>query len=621
LSFFTAAAIPLMMSRLKRPSAKAAAAPATRGSALVESSSMLRAFRLFFQAPGSQPFIVLACLIVAGFAEALSFGALVPAVALIETSSSALGSPIIELTRNAFGRLGIPVTIGALTAFVAIGMTVKAALSFGAIGIAARARVRLLTVLRQNLIEALLAARWSYFADQRFGKIANTIGTDIMNAGNAYIAAARYIAGLFQTFALAVVAFLISWKAMAVGIAIAFLLVILLRGFLGSSYRSGLTHFRRTADLVALLVDTLNNLKALKAMNRNEPVAALMAKHSHAAQRARLKQELLKTGLQNSQVALTAIIFSAALYFAATTLRMPLAGLIGLGVFVFRIVQTFAKSQSFLQLVTESEGGYWRTLECIENIRSAAEDDIGTLVPTLDHGCVFENVSFSHAAKPILIDVNLEIPKSAITVLQGVSGAGKTTTIDLLTGLHRPSSGRILIDGVDLRDISLRRWRSMIGYVPQELTLFHTTVAENITLGNASLDDEQIWHALALAGAAEFIRELPRGLLTDVGEMGSKLSGGQRQRIAIARAIVSRPQLLILDEVTSALDPATERDICERISSLGDDFTIVAITHRPAWTAIAARVYNLADGKVREVESSRRSGRIAALGSAVKAEG
>jgi len=161
----------------------------------------------------------------------------------------------------------------------------------------------------------------------------------------------------------------------------------------------------------------------------------------------------------------------------------------------------------------------------------------------------------------------------------------------------------------------------MIGYVPQELTLFHTTVAENITLGNASLDDEQIWHALALAGAAEFIRELPRGLLTDVGEMGSKLSGGQRQRIAIARAIVSRPQLLILDEVTSALDPATERDICERISSLGDDFTIVAITHRPAWTAIAARVYNLADGKVREVESSRRSGRIAALGSAVKAEG
>jgi ATP-binding cassette subfamily C protein len=567
---------------------------------------MLRALRLFFRAQGSRPAIVLLCLIVAGFADALSFGALVPAVALIDSSSAASDSPIIDVIRQFFTWIGVPMGLGPLAAFIAIGITLKSLLSFGALSIAAVYRVRLLTSLRQDLIRALLSAKWKYFAGQRFGAIANTMSTDIISAGNAYVFAARYIASLFQSLALVIVAFLVSWQVMAVGIAIAFLLMLILRVFLGSSYRSGLKHFQRTADLVALLVDTLNNLKALKTMNRKEPVAALMAKHSQGAQKARLKQELLKSGLQNSQDALTAIIFGVCLYFAAATLRMPLAELVGVGVLVFRIVATFSKGQTLLQAAAESEGGYWRALEFIAETKAAVEEDEGSIVPTLDRACVFENVSFSHEAKRVLVDVNIVIPAGSITVLQGMSGAGKTTIIDLLTGLYRPSSGRILIDQVDLRDISLARWRSMIGYVPQELSLLHTTVAENITLGDAAIGEPQIWQALALAGAAEFIRELPQGLFTDVGEMGARLSGGQRQRIAMARAIVGHPKLLIFDEVTSALDPATERDICRRISTLAGDFTVIAITHRQAWSEIATKLYDVADGKVAEAEHRGR---------------
>lgn len=585
-----------------RSNTAVSAEPVTGHDLLGRNFSTLRVFQIFFRAPGSQPVIVLLCLIVAGLAEAFSFGALVPVVALIDSSGPAPNSAIFGMAGNFFSWSGIPMTVGALTAFIIIGMTTKAVFSFGALSMAALARVRLLTGLRQDLIRALLSARWSYFADQRFGTIANTISTDIIGAGNAYVGAARYIASLFQTLALVIVALLISWQAMAAGIGIAFLLMLILRVFLGSSYRSGLKHFRSTANLVALLVDTLNNLKALKTMNRNEPMAALMAKQSHAAQTARLKQELLKSGLQNSQVALTAIIFSASLY-VAITMQMPLAGLVGLGVFVFRIVSTFSKGQMLLQSVTESEGGYWRSLEFIAKTKAAIEQDAGSTKPTLDHACVFENVSFSHGAKPILVNINLVIAKGAITVLQGPSGAGKTTTIDLLTGLYRPSSGRILIDGIDLKDISLSSWRSMIGYVPQELTLLHASVAENITLGDATIGEHQIWEALTLAGAAAFVCELPLGLQTKVGEVGSKLSSGQRQRIALARAIVARPKLLIFDEVTSALDPATERDICERVSLLAEDFTVVAITHRPAWSAIATKLYNVAQGKVTEIEN------------------
>ena len=567
-------------------------------------SSLLRAFGLFFQAPGSQPAVVLICLIIAGFAEAFSFGALVPLIALVDSGNSSQSSQITELARNAFSWIGISMTFGSLIAFIAIAMTAKALLSFGGLSIAALARVQLLTHLRLELIRALLAAKWSYFTDQRFGAIANTISTDIMAASMAYIAAARYLANLFQTLALVSVGFLISWEAMLVGIAAALLLMLLLRSFLGRTRLSGLKHFKRTASLLALLVDMLNNLKPLKTMSRNEQVAALMTTQSLSAQRARFKQELLKAGLQNSQLAITAILFCAGLYLAVSKLNMPLAGLIGLGVFVFRIVYSFSKSQTLLQTFTENEGGYWRSLEFIARAKEAAERDTGRITPTIDRDCIFDNVSFSHGEKRILSNVDLVIPAREITVLQGPSGAGKTTIIDLLTGLHRPTSGRILIDGIDLYEISLRSWRSMIGYVPQELSLLHATIAENITLGDETVDEKRIWQALEIAGADDFIRELPKGLETDVGEMGSRLSGGQRQRISLARAIVRQPKLLIFDEVTSALDPATERDICRRIGSLVGEFTVVAITHRSAWRSIANRLYNVADGKVTRLESS-----------------
>ena len=556
-----------------------------------------RAFRLFFNAPASHPIAVLACVLVAGVLEAVSFGALVPAVALVGGESNGTATPITRIIDSMFASVGLQTSVEVLILFITGALLVKALLVFGALGYAAYARALMLTNLRQGLIRALLTARWSHFADQRLGEVASTISTDIIYAGNAYFFSARFISSLFQTIALIAVAFLVSWKVTALGMASALFLMVGLRFFMGKSYRSGMKHFRRTADLVALLLDTLNNLKALKAMNRKEAFAALLARKSRGAQKAILTQELSKIGLANAQDALSAVLFGGGLYFAATTMKVPLAELVGIGVLVFRIVSSVTKMQNQLQIAVESEGAYWRAFDLVERTTAAREVDAGTLVPTIDRGCALENVNFSHGATRILRDFSIEIAKGSITVLQGASGAGKTTVIDLLTGLHKPSSGSVLVDGVDLSDISLDAWRSMIGYVPQELTLFHASIEENITLGDEAIAEADVWYAAELAGADEFIRALPDGLATDVGEMGAKLSGGQRQRIALARAIAKRPKLLILDEVTSALDPATERDICDRIALLRGRYTVVAITHRPAWTSIATTLYRVANGR------------------------
>jgi ATP-binding cassette subfamily C protein len=145
----------------------------------------------------------------------------------------------------------------------------------------------------------------------------------------------------------------------------------------------------------------------------------------------------------------------------------------------------------------------------------------------------------------------------------------------------------------------------MLGYVPQELVLFHDTVFSNIALGAPEIGEDEVREALKAAGALDFVESMPEGLHTPVGEKGSKISGGQRQRIALARALVMKPRLLILDEVTSALDPETERAIVENILALRGQSTVIAITHRAAFLDIADRIYELDNGRVVSTDKSR----------------
>jgi ATP-binding cassette, subfamily C, bacterial len=572
---------------------------------------MTRAFRIFFGAEDTRPWLVLLCLLLAGACEAVGLTTLLPVISQLAEGGSRLsvaadGGGVGTYITQALTALDLPPTLGVLITVMAGAMVLKSLLAFVALSYAGYSGAKVAAGIRKRLLAALFAARWSYFVDHRVGRIANAISNDATRAGDAYAASARFVAYSVQAAVYLVIAALISTNLAIAGAVAGLVLVLGFRQLVRTARRAGYRQTDTTSSLVTYVSDALNNIKPIKAMEREALFMRFFFQKIKALRRALLIRTLARQGLNNGQQAIQAVAIAIGAYVAAVHMGIPLPELVVLGIIFAQVVNVFARLQNILEVTAEIESAYWRTQEIIDELIEEAEPALGTTMPTLEHGCRFDDVTFAYGDQPVIADASFEIPAGQITVLQGASGSGKTTLIDLLTGLHRPTGGRITIDGVPLEELSIRAWRRMIGYVPQELSLLHGTIRENVALGDAAIGDDAIRTALVRAGAEVLISGPAHGLDSDVGEMGTRLSGGQRQRIALARALVLQPKLLILDEVTSALDPETEDQICREVAALRGDFTIVAITHRPAWTAIADRLYKVEAGRVTAVADPQR---------------
>jgi ATP-binding cassette subfamily C protein len=268
-----------------------------------------------------------------------------------------------------------------------------------------------------------------------------------------------------------------------------------------------------------------------------------------------------------------------------------------------RTISILAPIQGKLQKFIQAFDQYQSLDDLVADTAAAAEVSEGKIPATFHRSILFDQVRFAYGDKVVLTDLSLEIPRGEITSLSGPSGVGKSTIVDLIVGLHRPLAGTIRVDDTDLRDIDLQSWRSMVGYVPQEVTLFHDSIFRNVSLWDESVTEADVQNALRLAGAWAFVEDRPEGLHATVGERGHGLSGGQRQRISLARALLYNPKLLILDEATTGLDPDTEAQICAEIQGLchNQGLTVLAVSHQAAWQKVADRVYQIRDGSAREI--------------------
>lgn len=563
--------------------------------------------------------IMVLALLFAGFMEGIGLTMLLPLVGIAVSQQSGAGpsqstgvgasdSTLERMVTEGFETLGVSPSVGVLLATIIATVILKSALMLLAKKQVGYTVARVATDLRLELLHALLVSRWQYFVRQPLGKLANSMATEAARASKAYLSGVMMTSEFFQAMIYCLTAFLVSWKATLIALTAGFTILFGLKRFLTKARRAGVRQTDLLKSLLALLTDTLQSIKPLKAMSREDVSDFLLEKKTNRLNRALQKQVLNKEFLRAFQETLLTIFLAGGLYILLIYWHMPLASVMVLAFLVARLLKKLSKVQERYQEMLIFESAYSSLKDTIQTVTSEREELSGSRTPDLKRIVRLTHVNFAYDDHQVLRDVSLVFPVGQITVIVGPSGSGKTTIVDLVTGLLRPQGGEVWIDDVPLAEVDLKKWRRMIGYIPQETILLHDTVLNNITLGDSKLSEPDAERALRAAGAWEFVKSLPLEMQSTVGERGGKLSGGQRQRIAIARALVHKPKLLILDEATSALDPQNESEICETLWNLRGELTILAISHQTALVKIADQAYRIQDGEVVPAVASSERG-------------
>jgi ATP-binding cassette subfamily C protein len=553
--------------------------------------------------------VMLACLLFAALAEGVGLTTMLPLLGLIAPASGGAAPPggdsdMERRVRAVLDAVGLAPTLGALVLVVIGAMVVKAALVLLAQRQVGYTVAHVATDLRLTLLRALLATRWEYYVRQPIGQLANAYATEAFRASQAYLYGTMIISLAIQALVYAGVAIAVSWQVTIGAAVIGGTSFWMLNYFVRWSRRSGLRETRLLKSVLGRLTDVLYAVKPLKAMSRQSMVGPLLEKETQKLNKALRRDVMAKEALAALQEPLLVATIAGGVYVALSAWRLALDHVLLLAVLFARLLGHLNRIQKQLQRMANSESAFWSIRETIRECEAVREISSGTQPATLTRDIVLDGVTLSYGERDVLSGVSLTVPARRVTVLVGSSGAGKTSVVDLVTGLVRARAGEVRVDGVALERIDLESWRRRIGYVPQETLLLHDSVRINVTLGDPSMSEADVEAALRAAGAWEFVRVLPEGMDTPVGERGTRLSGGQRQRIAIARALVHRPLLLVLDEATANLDPESASAITATMRTLSDEITILAVSHQLTLLESADVVYRIEGGRATPIAPS-----------------
>lgn len=557
-----------------------------------------------------------------GLAEGAGLLVLIPLLQLVglDAGQGALGA-VMTTFRSAFAAVGLEPTLPAVLGLYVVIVGAQSVLQRLQTSVQTRLRERIVHVLRVRLYAAIAGTTWVYFSRSR----AATFGQLLTGRVDRVANAAYYLLDLFVTAILALVyvavAFRVSPIMTTLVVVTGALLALALRGRLALAQHAGKNWSTASTRLHTATFDHLDSMKMAKGYG---------AQRRHTEHFAQLSRELGQAGRAATDATSgtrqwvtmgSAALLAAIVYVAHAIVQMPPAALFLL-IFLFaRLVPRVTSLYEKAQVLAVELPAFDSVTEAEASCLAAAEPEVRA----------HDTISFARSIEcravtfryrddvelPALHGVDLAIASRATTAIVGPSGAGKSTLADLLMGLVTPSAGDVLVDGVPLTPERLQSWRSHIGYVSQDTFLFHDTVRANLLWASPGAGDEQVWQALEQAAAADFVRGLPQGLDTVVGDRGLLLSGGERQRLSLARALLRRPEVLLLDEATSSLDSENERRIQSAIDRLHEQITIVVITHRLSTIRNADLIYVLEQGRV--VESGSWSALTASAGGRFRA--
>jgi subfamily B ATP-binding cassette protein MsbA len=468
--------------------------------------------------------------------------------------------------------------------------------------------LKIVRKMRNDLYDHLIYQSSEYFDRSSTGRLMSRLTSDVDKIQEALSGSAKdFIQEIFILFALLIGVFLIDWHLALASIVITPLAVVPLAIFSQQLKKISKLNQARMAEIFNLLHETITGNKIVKAftMERFE------LKKFYTATKHYLKTsiKLAWIGSLSSPFMefLGGVVGAFILFIGTDRIAKGHISPGDFGAFVMAIfmmytpIKRLSRSNNVIQ---QGVACYERVQEIFKAKPIVVDNPRAYPLPLVTGRVTFKDVTFSYdEAGPVLRNVNFEVNPKEMVALVGLSGSGKTTIINLLSRFYDPSSGKILIDGIDIKEVTVSSLRSQIGLVTQELILFNDSVRNNIAYGLEEIGEESIIEAAKTAQAHDFIMNLSQDYDTLIGEKGGLLSSGQKQRLSIARALLKNPPLLILDEATSALDTESERLIQIAMDNVMRDRTTFVIAHRLSTIRNAHKIFVIDRGQIAEIGS------------------
>jgi subfamily B ATP-binding cassette protein MsbA len=462
--------------------------------------------------------------------------------------------------------------------------------------------------MRRDVYAHIQRLSLAYFHSRRTGALMSTLTSDISRLQDSAMRVRDLVAMPVQVVALLVTMFFLNWKLSAFALLVVPMMALAIQRLTRRLRSISRDSQQRTADVTAVMEEALSAPRVIRAFSAEEREVKRFERVSMEAVKLQLRAARRSARLGPVVDLIGAVGMAATLWVGGSQILSGRETVEDLLQFAF-LVSTLANSISSVgslrgsweEMMGAADRLFREVLDVTPDIRNAPD---AVTLPSVEGRIRFEHVHFAYEPdNPVLQDVDFGIEPGQVVALVGETGAGKSTLADLVPRFYDPTHGAVLIDGHDIRNVTVESLRRHIGIVPQDTVLFSGTIRENIAYGRPDATDAEVEAAARAANADSFIEAHPLRYEMPVGERGTTLSGGQKQRVAIARALLADPRILILDEATSALDASTEALVQEALDTLMRGRTTIVIAHRLSTIVSADRIVVL-----------RRGGRVAEMG-------